>query len=483
MFGRFRWKGARYGTWRTGLAGLLVLAGCQLAPDDNLVDGTESTSPRTEVPSGPVILSFEADDTTLEKGESTTLSWEVNDPQATLKIAPLAEVVEGSSKTVTPAVTTTYTLTAVNFMGTVTATVTVSVSSKTPDRTTGSDPYADAEWVEATGNLAGLPSECGNVSFVASRRSTDTVLAGIALQGLWASESDTDSWVALGQGPESATISNRTTSILEDPDDPDAFWQSGMYGGGGAYYTANNGVSFEQLGDVTHIDFISVDFTDPERRTLLSGAHEARNVFRSTDGGMTWVDVSGGLPRNTGYSTAGLVLDAETFLLGTVNSTGSGVFRTTDAGTTWEQVVTVGVQGAPLVSAVDGTIYWLLETSQGMIKSTDDGVTWEKAGSGPYSTDSGSIQEMEDGRLVTVGGDYLVVSSDQGDTWQRFGPLLPYSPRGIAYSPFRQALYIWRWDCSFVDDNSVPSDAIMRLDLVDEASEVEDSVEDSVDDE
>ncbi len=466
-----------YTIGKVGLAGLLMMTSCRSAPDGNLVVGTDSTSTRTEVPSAPVILSFTADDTTLEQGQATTLSWKVDDPEATLKIAPLREVVEGSSKTVTPVVSTTYTLTAVNFMGTAIATVTVSVVPKVPDRATEDVTDATSDWLETTGNLAGLQSECGNVSFVASRRDSDMVIAGVALQGLWSSENGSEAWLPLGQGPGSATITNRITSIVDDPDDPGTFWQSGIYNGGGAYKTTDDGSTFEQLGNIVHADFVSVDFTDPERRTLLSGSHEARNVFRSTDGGMTWVDVSVGLPRNTGYSTAGLVLDADTFLLGTTNSSGSGVFRTTDAGTTWQQVVTVGVHGAPLVSAIDGTIYWLLETNQGMIKSSDDGVTWVKAGSGPYSTDSASIQEMEDGRLVTVGGDYLVVSSDQGDTWQRLGPFLPYSPNGIAYSAFRRAFYIWRFDCSFIDDNSVPSDAIMRLDLLPDTVEVDDSAD------
>ena len=43
------------------------------------------------------------------------------------------------------------------------------------------------QWVDATGNLAGKPSECGNLSYLAARPDSDQVIAGVAQQGLWAS--------------------------------------------------------------------------------------------------------------------------------------------------------------------------------------------------------------------------------------------------------------------------------------------------------
>ena len=56
-----------------------------------------------------------------------------------------------------------------------------------------------------------------------------------------------------------------------------------------------------------------------------------------------------GLPPDIGYASSPLVLDASTYLLGTVAGPGSGVFRTTDGGATWSKVSDLPVVGAPLL--------------------------------------------------------------------------------------------------------------------------------------
>ena len=168
---------------------------------------------------------------------------------------------------------------------------TAPISDTTPtsaDRTTPSEAPVDGvvqgEWRPASGNLEGLPSECGNLSYIWSDADRGMVIAGVALQGLWANEDGSDTWTQLGQGPGSDTISNRLTSIVRDPDHPDTFWESGTYAGGGVYRTDDNGQTFRQLGDVAHSDLVSVDLSDPDRATLLTGVHEQSGLFRSADG-------------------------------------------------------------------------------------------------------------------------------------------------------------------------------------------------------
>jgi hypothetical protein len=96
------------------------------------------------------------------------------------------------------------------------------------------------------------------------------------------------------------------------------FWESGIYNAGGVYRTTDDGTTLLALGNVTHNDSISVDFTDPMRQTLLAGTHEqSGHLFRSTDGGNTWTDIGPNLPTGTGFSSQALVIDAQTHLLGT----------------------------------------------------------------------------------------------------------------------------------------------------------------------
>jgi hypothetical protein len=331
-------------------------------------------------------------------------------------------------------------------------------------------PTGDA-WTVATGNLAGLPSECGNMSYLSSRPDRDLLIAGIAQQGLWSSSDGGTTWTKMGQGNGSATITNRATSIIYDPDHPDTFWESGIYNGVGVYRTDDNGSTFLALGDSRHNDKVAVDFKDPARKVLLAGSHEAANrLLRSADGGMTWTDIGPGLPSGAGNSIEPHVIDQQTYLLGTNLGAGAGVYRTGDSGMTWTKVYAGGIAGHILL-AHDHPMYWLLENNAGVIRSFDDGTTWSKLdGGGMVSSNRGgaSLVELPDGRLVTLAENVLLISADQAATWQPFGPKMPYNPNGVLYSPFRKALYIWHLSCG--DNPPVPADAIMQLTFDHDAS-------------
>jgi hypothetical protein len=318
-------------------------------------------------------------------------------------------------------------------------------------------PVGAASWVNVTGNLAGLPSECGNLPLVSASPTSDRVIAGVALKGLWVNTTGT-TWSQLGTGAGSATITNRPTWISYDPANPNVFYESGIYNGGGVYKTTDNGLTFRQLGSISHIDFVSVDYNDPNRNTLVAGGHEqSRTVYRSTDGGSTWTNVGANMPANSNFSTNPLVVNAQTYLVNTSGWGGgtNGIFRTTDSGATWQQVSTSGAQNAPLVAS-GGAIYWAFGNS--VLKSTNAGVNWTQIGNGLQAVHP---IEVAGGQLVSVGGSTLVMSSDGGATWTAIGPTLPYAPLGVVYSPTRKAFFIWHFDCA----NAVPADAIMRLDF------------------
>jgi photosystem II stability/assembly factor-like uncharacterized protein len=244
------------------------------------------------------------------------------------------------------------------------------------------------------------------------------LIAGIALQGLWVSENGSQTWTRLGQGAGSAVITNRPTSITYDPDHANTFWESGTYNGGGAYETTDNGLTFRQLGTLTDTDFVSVDLSDPARLTLLSGRHQASNLYRSEDGGGTWVDLSSSLPSGIGFTIAPFVVNAQVYLLGTTGAPGSGVFRTTDGGSTWSRVFQGGVAGPLLVATSDGAMYWLLDHGAGLITSTDGGLTWYQVTSSadPFSYLSASLIELPNGWLASTYNNYVIVSADHGVT-------------------------------------------------------------------
>jgi hypothetical protein len=323
------------------------------------------------------------------------------------------------------------------------------------------------QWRPATANLEGIKSECGNLSRVAARLDKDQVVVGVAQFGLWGSENGATSWSALGKGPGSAVITNRASAIVFDPAHPDTFWESGIYNGGGIYRTDDDGATFKQLGTIQHTDAMSVDLNDPQRRTMLAGRHETSQLFRSTDGGNTWVEISASLPQGIGFVSFPFVIDSKTFLLGTNHGTNSGILRTTDGGNTWTMVHDGDVVGLPLLTKSDGALYWMTQPGGGVLKSTDGGVSWKQvARDGTLSELAPNIVELPGNRLGAVGNQVVVTSADGGVTWQRLSPTTPFPPAGLTYAPYRHALYIWYFDCDRQQPlDPIKADNVMRLDL------------------
>jgi hypothetical protein len=83
---------------------------------------------QNDVPSGiaPQITSFNASATSISAGTPVTLSWQVTGASYVI-VSPDAGAVRGTSVSVTPAQSTTYTLYATNAFGRTTATVSITV--------------------------------------------------------------------------------------------------------------------------------------------------------------------------------------------------------------------------------------------------------------------------------------------------------------------------------------------------------------------
>lgn len=319
------------------------------------------------------------------------------------------------------------------------------------------------EWTIATPDLSGIENSCGPLAYMSVRPDRDEVLAGIAGIGLWSSADGGASWQPLAEGKGSAQVTNQANQIVYDPADPQTFWEAGSYGPG-AFQTENGGQTFRQLGDITHLDSISVDFSDPQRSTLLTSAHEQQLVLKSVDGGETWEETSSGIPAYSKHCRYSQIVDSSTFLLscgGWFDSGRPATFRSTDAGQTWTEVYDNGGGAAPLVHS-DGSIYWADEFNGGLARSTDQGATWTRV----VTQTLMSVQpvELPDGRIASLTESEVVTSADSGVTWKKASQPLPFKPVGFVYSSFQKAFFIFYFACH-AEPTPAAGDEIMRFDF------------------
>ncbi len=308
------------------------------------------------------------------------------------------------------------------------------------------------QWVNVTGNVGGGKWGYAGVTKVFAVPGTMRVIAGVSESGLWASDDAGKTWAKLG-AEDKEQIKHRPHQMVFDPKDVKTFWVSGCYGAG-VFKTTDGGKSFTRLGDPQHVDGVGIDFSDPDRKTLLIGLHEqARSIHKSTDGGKTWQKIGDRLPADSNHSSDPIVLDSKTFLCNTAGWAQKatwGIYRSEDAGNTWEKVSDQGPQSPALVAA-DGSIYWMLCYGNGLVKSSDRGKTWKKL-TGPVKS---SPIELGDGKIAGLGGNQIWVSSDGGEKWEKLGDVIPFKPNGIVYSPAGKALYAWRMTDKKSDESIV----------------------------
>jgi photosystem II stability/assembly factor-like uncharacterized protein len=310
-------------------------------------------------------------------------------------------------------------------------------------------------WMNVTHNVGGDKWGYAGITFMTAVPDSERVIAAVSEQGLWTTNDNGETWTKLGAAGK-VQITNRAYQILFDPKDTHRFWESGN-DGPGLFTTTDGGKSFFRLGDVADVDGVGIDFTDPNRRTIVIGHHERdHSTEKSTDGGKTWQKIGLKLPEKTNFSNDVIVLDGKTFV---VNSAGwkrglsFGIYRTTDGGNSWAKVSDFGPNNPPLVLP-GGIIYWQALWNAGLLRSPDGGKTWAKL-PGPVLSNPIAM----DGKLLAPVDKQLYVSADDGKTWQKFGDEIPFKPSGIAYNAKTRSIYAYR------STESKEEDAIERWNL------------------
>lgn len=303
------------------------------------------------------------------------------------------------------------------------------------------------------------------------------MIYGGGFNGLHKSLDTGDSWSTINKGLYGQLI----TSLAYSSPSNELF---ALAFGGGYWKSSDYGKSWEHLSisEDTYLATLIVDPNDPEHMFSLNGGApvgfifettEAWNtwaqrpfayttlafasnsdlyagtsdgsgngpggkIYKSIDGGNTWVEKSTGLPECASQCKVVFLVADPTdpnvlyanlnsfFLSSTSYTNVDYLVKTTDGGDTWSQIdngiVTINNQ---LVSMTVDPLYpsiLYLGTTNGVLKSADAGASWVKAGTLPLSMINALIVDPGNDQIVYAGTEGYGVyrSIDAGATWASF---------------------------------------------------------------
>jgi len=236
-------------------------------------------------------------------------------------------------------------------------------------------------------------------------------------------------------------------------------------GGGPGVSKATDGETFVLLnGSPPYVASLAIDPVDPNRILISTRL----GFFRTTDGGLTWLAVENGPPKNENNFGSSFLFDAGNHDLVYAATPRDGFWRSTDGGKNWTMLQTGTSPICSGLSAVDrfnpGHVY--LGGCGLARRSTDGGLTWEDFGTLPDNLLS----------VVFLGGSpaigWLAGTSDglwrsaEGIEWNPDGGrLFPAWVNYVSVDPFSSRVYgslssgMWTSDdraTSWVSDPAAP---------------------------
>ncbi|MCZ6915155.1 MAG: hypothetical protein O7I93_00125 [Gemmatimonadetes bacterium] len=230
-----------------------------------------------------------------------------------------------------------------------------------------------------------------------------------------------------------------------DPDDPNVVFVAAMGNAfapspeRGVYRTRDGGASWEHvffLSDSTgavdlefapdNPDEIYVSMWRGERKpwTIISGAHEG-GVFKSSDGGDTWTELTDGLPQGLRGKSDLAVSPADpsrVYVLIEAPEPDDGLYRSDDRGQTWRQVTSFNpILNRPFyytnLDADPTNADIVFVNNEGFYKSVDGGETFERRRTPHGDNHDMWINPIDPNIIVQSNDGGANVTLDGGETW------------------------------------------------------------------
>lgn len=225
----------------------------------------------------------------------------------------------------------------------------------------------------------------------------------------------------------------------------------GTSGWGVVWESTNGGASWSDISEVAEGTNV-VDVATLADGTLLAAAL-GRGIYRSPDSGRSWVRSSEGLPHEDVRSLAAhpsdpavvwVALGSSTTAAGTAPG---GVWRSTDGGATWvdssagldtSSDAGTGPDHTPsyhalVVAPTDPSLLMTANLAYGaeaLYRSTDGGATWTQvvgkrvsnrpptAYATPVTANAFAIDPRDAGRILAGNAEFVLGTTDRGNTWR-----------------------------------------------------------------
>ncbi len=303
----------------------------------------------------------------------------------------------------------------------------------------------------------------------------------IALETLEDSEVYVDDIMVLGHAPPTLGLEWVRTGgplgglgydVRMRPDNTDTMYVTDAWAGvfmstdgGQSWFPSNQGITTRlgMSGDAIPIFCLTIDPHDPD--IIWTGTDGVRGIFKSTDGGRSWVKRDNGIVENFGITFRGFTVDPRTsdivYCAAEIHSsvwagevrtgrefdmTQGVVYKTTDGGGHWKAIwrgdnlaryvwidprdpdviyVSTGIFDREAANSVPNQ---RRAGGVGVVKSTDGGLTWTKAVNGLGNLYVGTLfMHPEDPDILLAGtgnnqyyaGNGVYLSTDGGDSWQK----------------------------------------------------------------
>ncbi|MEW5900515.1 MAG: hypothetical protein AB1715_03530, partial [Acidobacteriota bacterium] len=279
--------------------------------------------------------------------------------------------------------------------------------------------------------------------------SPDTIYLATASGGLWKTTNNGVTWKPVFDEQTTSSIG----AVAVAPSSPDIVWvgtgeannrQSSSWGDG-VFKSEDGGRTWKNMGlrETHHIGRLVIHPTNPDIVYVaalgrLWGPNKERGLFRTTDGGKTWVNTKF-VDENTGFVDVAMDRENPGTLYAAAyqrqrtaygfsgGGPGSGLYKTTDGGDNWVRLTNglpegkIGRIGIDIYRRNPAIIYALIEHKEGgVFRSQDKGETWKKMSATnprPMYYSQIRIDPNNDQRIWVLGAP-MYFSDDGGKTFR-----------------------------------------------------------------